>query len=226
MEVLSMLIHKRVEDSAQERSPFEYHWRCGKTKTTHLCFADDLMLLCGNSTQSARILQQALQDLSSFSGLTPNYDKSNIFLAGNNQSYNSSILDIFQFPQENLPVKYLGVPLITSKLSASVCKPLVDSITSKIRNWIAKFLSFAGCLQLIHSILYSIHSFWNGLFLLCKKIINQVEHILRRFLWKGPELAKGGAKVAWEDLSFPLDEGGLGIKRLHVWNVVAMGKHL
>ena len=36
----------------------------------------------------------------------------------------------------------------------------------------------------------------------------------------------GGAKVAWEDLTCPLKEGGLGIKKLTDWNVALMSKHL
>ena len=136
------------------------------------------------------------------------------------------MLDLFRIPCGSLPVKYLGVPLITTRLSYSACKPLVDSITARISSWTAKFLTFAGRLQLIKSVLCSIQSFWNSLFVLPKKVMNQVEQILRRFLWKGSSLAKGGAKVAWEDLTFPLDEGGLGIKRLHTWNIASIGKHL
>ena len=36
----------------------------------------------------------------------------------------------------------------------------------------------------------------------------------------------GGAKVAWEDVTLPLEEGGFGIKKLQDWNIAAMGKHL
>ena len=172
------------------------------------------------------MLHSSLQEFSLLSGLTPNKQKSCIFLAGNNQTYNSSVLQVFQFPCGTLPLKYLGVPLITTKLSYANCHMLIDGITSRIRNWKAKLLSFAGRLQLIQSVLCSVQSYWNGLFLLLKKVIKQVEQILRRFLWKGPNLEKGGAKVAWEDLSLPLDEGGIGIKKLHDWNIAAMGKHL
>ena len=172
------------------------------------------------------LLSQALRDFSNLLGLTPNNEKSCIFIAGSNDEYKSLILNLFHFPQGALPVRYLGVPLTTTKLSASDCKPLVDAITGRIGNWTTKFLSFAGRLQLIQSVLCSIQSFWNVLFILPKKVITQVEQILRRFLWKGLNLSMGGAKVAWDDLTFTLEEGGLGIKRLHVWNVAAMGKHL
>ena len=58
------------------------------------------------------------------------------------------------------------------------------------------------------------------------KVIYRVEQIIRRFLWRGVDFDSGGAKVAWVDLALPLEEGGLGIKRLDVWNTATMGKHI
>ena len=202
MDALSMLITKRIEDSNRAGQPFDYHWRCAKNRITHLCFADDLMIFCGTSARSVHLLHNSLTEFSLLSGLIPNMDKSCIFLAGNNQTYNSFVLQVFQFPGGSLPVKYLGVPLITTKLSYANCHMLIDGITSRIRNWKAKLLTFAGRLQLIQSVLCSVQSYWNGLFLLPKKVIKQVEQILRRFLWKGPNLEKGGAKVAGWTLPF------------------------
>ena len=188
-----------------EGLPFDYHWRCKKIRITHLCFADDLMIFCEGSLQSVELLQQSLQEFYALSGLLPNKGKSCIFIAGRNQSYMKAVRDILDFPLGELPVRYLGVPLISSKMGASHCKPLVDCITFRATSWTAIFLSFVGRLQLIKSILCSIQSFWNGLFILPKKVIRQVEQVLRRFLWKGPQLGPGGAKVAWDDLTHPLD---------------------
>ena len=221
-----MLIHKKVEDNIRVGIPFDYHWRCQKTRLTHLCFADDLMLFCGRSARSIELLHQALQEFFHISGLKPNHGKSSLFVAGRNQGYLDMVRDLFGFPLGELLVRYLGVPLISTKLTTLHCKPLVDSITSRLQSWTANFLSFAGRLQLIKSVLCSILSFWNGLFILPKKVLRKIEQILRRFLWRGPQLAMGGAKVAWEDLSLPLKEGGLGIKKLVEWNLATMGKHL
>ena len=135
-------------------------------------------------------------------------------------------MNLFQFQVGSLPIRYLGAPLVTTKLSASDCKPLVEGITSKIRHWASKLLSFAGRLQLIQSVICSCQSFRNGLFILPKKVLKEVEKLMRRFLWKGPSLTTGGVKVVWEDVTLPLEEGGLGIKKLHEWNVAAMGKHI
>ena len=86
-----MLINRRVEECNSDGHSFDYHWRCNKNKITHLCFVDDLMLFCGGSIQSVATLHSVLQEFS-LSGLTLNKQKSCIFLKGNNQLYNSSIL--------------------------------------------------------------------------------------------------------------------------------------
>ena len=59
-----------------------------------------------------------------------------------------------------------------------------------------------------------------------KEGVKEVEQLMRRFLWKGSSLNSGGAKVAWEDITLPQEEGGLGIKKLQEWNIAAMGTHL
>nr|GEW28659.1 RNA-directed DNA polymerase, eukaryota, reverse transcriptase zinc-binding domain protein [Tanacetum cinerariifolium] len=50
--------------------------------------------------------------------------------------------------------------------------------------------------------------------------------MLKGFLWCQGELAKGKAKVSWEAVCKPKNQGGLGIKDLGVWNEVLMVKHL
>ncbi|GKD78845.1 reverse transcriptase domain-containing protein, partial [Tanacetum coccineum] len=47
-----------------------------------------------------------------------------------------------------LPVKYLGVPLISSRLLNKDCKIVVEKAKNRIGDWKNKSLSFAGRLQL------------------------------------------------------------------------------
>jgi len=124
-----------------------------------------------------------------------------------------------------LPVRYLGVPLITKRLSAVDCDTLVAKIISRIESWLVKHLSFAGRLQLITSVLCSFHVFWSRVFILPKKVIKLIEQKLNRFLWSGND-SKANAKVAWEKVCVPKKEGGLGIKRLEVWNQTCMLYHV
>ena len=50
--------------------------------------------------------------------------------------------------------------------------------------------------------------------------------LMRRFLWIGGTEKAHGAKVAWDNVCKPKDEGGLGIKRLVLLNQVLNLKYI
>lgn len=64
------------------------------------------------------------------------------------------------------------------------------------------------------------------MFMLPKSVIDEVEGILRRFLWKGSNLGYGGVKVSWSDVCKPKSEGGLGLVALQEWNKALLAKHI
>ncbi|GJY37651.1 hypothetical protein Tco_0424015 [Tanacetum coccineum] len=130
------------------------------------------------------------------------------------------------FTVGSLPIKYLGVPLISSRLCKSYCSPLVDKVKMRLSNWKNKTLSFAGRLQLIKFVIGSLQVYWPSVFILPKFISNEIEKLMRGFLWCHGKSPKGKAKVKWKDVCCLKDQGGLGIKSLHVWNVALMSKHI
>jgi hypothetical protein len=104
-----------------------------------------------------------------------------------------------------LPVRYLGVPLITKRLSTADCEGLLAKFTARIDSWCVKHLSFAGRLQLISFVLFSLQVFWARVFILPKKVIRLLEQKLNRFLWCA-KYTKAKAKVAWENVCVPKSE--------------------
>jgi len=96
---------------------------------------------------------------------------------------------------------------------------------AKARTWWNCHLSYAGRLQLLNSILFSIQVYWSCLFILPKVVMEKITCFLRSFLWKGSDLSYGNAKVAWNTICLPKKEGVLGVKNLEVWNRVALVKH-
>ncbi|KAK1371018.1 hypothetical protein POM88_037110 [Heracleum sosnowskyi] len=124
-----------------------------------------------------------------------------------------------------VPAKFLGIPLITQKLKKKKdCHPLIVRITSRVETWTARFLSFAGRLQLVKSVLHAIKSYWSMHFLIPKGIINHIQMLFSQFLWNGNLNTRSKAKVSWVDVTF--EEGGLGIKDAHKWNKSLILKHL
>jgi hypothetical protein len=151
MEILSGLFCKM---SANQE--FKFHCRCKKDKIYHLCFADDLMIFSKGDVNSIRMIRTVLTKFQDLSGLYPNPNKSDIFLSGALNAEREQIIRILGFREGELPMKYLGVPLLSSRLKAVYCKGLVDRITSKVRHWTCRTLSYAGRVQLINSVLFSI----------------------------------------------------------------------
>ena len=148
METLSGILQKNTASSA-----FKYHWRCHKTKISHLSFADDLLLFSLADNNSVRILMESLQHFERLSGLQLNLSKSLIFLSANSTENSSSLQALTGFQIDTLPIRYLRVPLVSSRFLMEDCQRLVDIITARISHWAARFLSYAGRLQLINIVL-------------------------------------------------------------------------
>ncbi|KAL2251939.1 UNVERIFIED_CONTAM: hypothetical protein Sindi_2316200 [Sesamum indicum] len=125
----------------------------------------------------------------------------------------------------HLPMRYLGLPLISSRLTISDCQPLISKIDARINGWEGISLSYAGRVQIIKSVLSALSLYWASAFILPKKVINEIEKRLRTFLWKGTT-SSGYAKVAWKDVCRLMDEGGLGFKDISTLNRALMSKKL
>ncbi|KAL3529795.1 hypothetical protein ACH5RR_009117 [Cinchona calisaya] len=92
----------------------------------HLLYADDLFPLSTGNWESLMVFKHTLEQFEELSGLKPNLQKCNLFAAGIS---NDTILDLCDFmgmSKSMLPVKYLGVPLISSQLSIKDCKIVVE----------------------------------------------------------------------------------------------------
>ncbi|CAL1358963.1 unnamed protein product [Linum trigynum] len=211
MEGLSTLLR---EASLSGRVPF--HPQCRRVALNHLCFADDLLIFTKGSAQAIVQVKAVLQHFYRVSGLNCNPTKCEIYFGGESVLYKSNALALSGFQEGKLPVRYLGLPLLAGKLSSSEIDILVDKITKRIRSWRAKKLTYAGRLQLLNFVILGIVQYWMQLFVLPKQALKRIQKICSQFLWHGTD--EGRAKVAWEYISLPKQEGGLGVKDLGAWN--------
>ncbi|XP_039007103.1 uncharacterized protein LOC120134737 [Hibiscus syriacus] len=105
------------------------------------------------------------------------------------------IQQITGFQPGTLPVRYLGVPLTSRKLSMKDYDPLIDSIKSKLSIWSCKYLSYAERLELIRAVLFSIANYWCRQFLLPHSVISKIEQLCCRFFWKGNDKSATSARA-------------------------------
>ncbi|XP_022024504.1 uncharacterized protein LOC110924825 [Helianthus annuus] len=180
MEVLTLLLKK----AAYSNNAFRFHLYCKKQKIINVSFVDDLFLFANGDVASVRILRDTLQLFTSASGLVPSLPKSTVYFGNVPHSIKQEILNIMPFQEGSLPVRYLRVPLISTKLSYKDCKILVDKMVKKIDNWMTRTLSFAGRLQLVNSVLSAMHIYWATVFILPAKIVNDLERCMRALVRK------------------------------------------
>ena len=149
MEILSRILAEKAS-----HPDFKFHWRCEKTKIVNLCFADDLMIFYKGDVFTVQSIKTGLEEFESLSGLSPSPNKSHIFFSGCDKNMRDEILRVCNFSEGALPVRYLGVPLVSTKLKAADCDQLVERITKRIKSWTNKCLTYAGRGQLIQSVLF------------------------------------------------------------------------
>nr|GEV06483.1 putative reverse transcriptase domain-containing protein [Tanacetum cinerariifolium] len=91
-----------------------------------------------------------------------------------------------------LSVRYLGVPLLSKRLHVNDCSMLVDKV------------------------------YWSSMFIFPVTISNEVERLMRDFLWNFRDFKRGKARIKWANVCKPKDEGGLEslwVKWVHVYEL-------
>ncbi|GJV83286.1 hypothetical protein Tco_1523184 [Tanacetum coccineum] len=93
--------------------------------------------------QSVVVIKECLDEFKHASGLIPSIPKSTAFFCNVLNHVKLSILNVLPFEEGRLPVKYLGVPLVSSRLKARDCKELVEKVQNRVLDWKNKALSIA-----------------------------------------------------------------------------------
>lgn len=201
---------------------FSFHPRCGNENITSLAFADDLFIFSKADLHSVTIIKQTLEEFQKISGLKPNLQKSMVFSSGLNSQKQAELAQVLGMQIGTLPIKYLGLPLTMDKLSFVDCCPLLDRLTTRVTSWANKNLSYGGRVLLFNSVLTAICRYWTASFFLPRKIIKEIERILKGFLWGSTRKAK----IKWSTICQPKERGGLGIHDLHLTNDAYIMKNL
>ena len=158
--VIAMDVLSKLLDAAAAYGVFNYHPNCKRIKLIHLSFADDLLIFMKGNKDSIEGVQKILNVFYTYSGLQLNCDKSEFYCSGVSRDTMNEMQLSTGFKCGSLPVRYLGVPLVTRRLSFKDCYPLFDKMKVRINCWSARLISYARRLQLIKTVLYSIQNFW------------------------------------------------------------------
>ncbi|KAL0378338.1 UNVERIFIED_CONTAM: hypothetical protein Sradi_3139300 [Sesamum radiatum] len=171
MEVLQLLLAQLVEQSKH----FQFHWQCKKVNLISLCFADDILLFSRADERSITLFRDGLSSFADWSGLRTNITKNQFILSKSELDARSRLLSILDFQEGCLPVRYLGLPMISSRLTATDCKPLLQKLDEMLKGWSTVQLSYAARIQLLQAVISAMNIYWYMTFILPKSIIRIIE---------------------------------------------------
>ncbi|GJV82644.1 RNA-directed DNA polymerase, eukaryota, reverse transcriptase zinc-binding domain protein [Tanacetum coccineum] len=210
MEVFNMIMIKNVKESGK----FRYHHGCKELKLTHMCFADDLLVLCKGDIESVKVVKKTIEEFSKVCGLFPNINKSTIFFGNIKEEDKADMLQVLPFKCGKLPMRYLGVLLLAKRLGVGDCQCLIENVKSIINSWKNRHLSYAGRIQLIASVLSTMQQYWASVYMLPDTVIKELDKLFKMFIWNAENSAKGKARVAWNLVCRSKEQDSCGWKNM------------
>lgn len=203
---------QRLRDTGAITLPFPGMKSC-------LLYADDALFFLKPDLRHIQILKIAFTAFHQISGLEVNFQKSELLLSRGTQQLGQQLAASMGCNLGHFPFTYLGLPLSNKRINKTAFLPLVGKFNRRLTGWSAKFLSIAGRLTLLNSVLSALPTYYMACFRLPKGTINQIDKIRRHFLWHGVTQNQSKLNlVNWNLVCTPKKLGGLGVKDLHVFN--------
>lgn len=90
---------------------------------------------------------------------------------------------------------------------------------SKLQSWEAKKLSLPGRITLAQSVFLAIPSYFMQSMMISRKTRDEIESLVKQFIWGSSERTKNMSLVGWDSICQPKMCGGLGMRKLRDQNI-------
>ncbi|XP_015160416.1 uncharacterized protein [Solanum tuberosum] len=184
-------------------------------QVNHLSFADDIILFTSGRQKTLKLIMQTLNSYEETSGQLINRDKSHFMV--HSCAFNSTrdrIKKITGFKQKEGPITYLGCPLFVGRPRIIYFADLINKVLCRITGWQTKLLSYGGRAILVKHVLQSLPIHLLSAVTPPVAVLKQIQSIMADFFWGWKDERKKYHWASWKNLSFPYDEGGVGMRNL------------
>jgi hypothetical protein len=126
----------------------------------------------------------------------------------------------------SLPLKYFGLPLGVCFKAKPIWDDIMEKVNRRLASWKRLYLFKGGRVTLIKSTHSNLPTYFLSLFPIPASMAKRIEKLQCDFLWGGLNEEFKYHLVNWDKVYSPISEGGLGIRKLIVFNQALLGKWL
>lgn len=197
----------------------------GSPRVNHLLFADDTMFFCRSDPKSCRKLSEILQKYERASGQKINQDKSAItFSSKTKPDTKLQAKQLLNIQKEGGNGKYLGLPELFGRKKKDLFSLIVDKIKQRALSWSSRFLSSAGKLTMLKSVLAAMPTYTMTCFHLPSSLCKRIQSALTRFWWDGNNEKRKMSWISWKRMTKSYKSGGLGFQDIQTFNKALLAK--
>lgn len=191
----------------------------GSPRLNHLLFADDTMFFVRANKESSEALVRVLKLYEEASGQSINTEKSAVtFSHLTPLTLRATVKETLSIQKEGGTGKYLGLPELFGRKKRDLFSSIIDRIQQKAAGWSNRFLSTAGKMTMLKSVLTPIPSFAMTCFQLPVSLCMRIQAALTRFWWDNIDGTNKMAWIAWSKMILPKDQGGLDFRDIQSIN--------
>ena len=188
-------------------------------------YADDVILFAFPNASEATAIKGILQIFEEVSGLATNMAKCSITNIFGAEGILPELQQILGCRIAAFPIRYLGLPLSTTKLPKEQIRRTVDAVERRLPACHGPLMAKSGRLICVKSVLSAVPIYCMLADGLPPWARAEIDRICRRFLWSGKDGdARGKCMVAWKTCTRPKELGGLGIPDLKLVNTAFQAK--
>ena len=183
------------------------------------------MMFCHSTPENCHALSKLLLDYEALPGQKVNTAKSAItFSSKMPQEVKTAAKQILGITKEGGVRKYLGLPEHFGRRKRDLFTSIVDRKRQRAANWSTCFLSKAGKLTMMQSVLTAIPSYTMSCFELPLSLCKRIQSALTRFWWDSSSEKRSICWFFWDNLAQPKAAGGLGLRDIQLFNQALLPK--
>jgi hypothetical protein len=153
--------------------------------------------------------------------------KSSIFFSPNtNVLARAEICEALHITTEAISDKYLGLPTLVGADQSDSFEHFIERIIQRINGWKVKQLSIGGKEILLKAIAQAIHVYAMSVFLIPKGVCKRMMDAIASFWWGDDDNSNKMHWYAWWKLCYPKNEGDMGFRDFHSFNLAMLAKQI